>query len=81
MLNSPILGPRKNKSPFFALSKSDLKSLNKEATCYKNPVKPSCIDLILTNSPRSFLIQKLVLRSYQTATNQSYLFFRKYFPK
>ena len=23
-------------------------------TCYKNPEKPSCIDLILRNCPRSF---------------------------
>ena len=23
-------------------------------TCYKNPGRPSCIDLILTNCPRSF---------------------------
>ena len=29
-------------------------SLIKEPTCYKNPSKPSCIDLILTNKPRSF---------------------------
>ena len=26
----------------------------KEPTCYKNPSKPSCIDLMLTNKPRSF---------------------------
>ena len=32
----------------------DLKSLIKESTCYKNPNKPSCIDLVLTNKPRSF---------------------------
>ena len=31
-----------------------LKSLIKEPTCYKNPEKPTCIDLILTNSPRQF---------------------------
>ena len=29
-----------------------LKSLIKEPTCYKNPDKPTCIDLILTKSPR-----------------------------
>ena len=27
----------------------DLKSFMKEPTCYKNPNKPSCIDLMLTN--------------------------------
>ena len=31
-----------------------LKNLVKGTTCYKNPEKPSCIDLILTNRPRSF---------------------------
>ena len=31
-----------------------LSSLIKEPTCYKNPANPSCIDLILTNSLRSF---------------------------
>ena len=31
-----------------------LKSLIKDATCYKNPENPSSIDLILTNNPRSF---------------------------
>ena len=32
----------------------NLKSLVKQKTCFKNPDNPSCIDLILTNSPRSF---------------------------
>ena len=32
----------------------DLKSLIKQPTCYKNPDCPTCIDLILTNVPRSF---------------------------
>ena len=32
----------------------DLKILTEERTCYKNPNKPSCIDLILTNKLRSF---------------------------
>ena len=31
-----------------------LTSLIKEPTCYKNLQNPSCIDLILTNSPYSF---------------------------
>ena len=30
-----------------------LSKLIKEPICYKNPANPSCIDLILTNSPRS----------------------------
>ena len=32
----------------------NLKSLIKKPTGHKNPNKPSCIDLILTNKPRSF---------------------------
>ena len=31
-----------------------LHSLIKQPTCFKNPEKPGCIDLILTNKPRSF---------------------------
>ena len=31
-----------------------LKSLIREPTCFKNPLKPSCIDLFLTNCSRSF---------------------------
>ena len=31
-----------------------LKSIVKESTCYKSPENPSCIDLFLTNCPRSF---------------------------
>ena len=29
-------------------------SLIKQPTCYKNPNNPACIDLILSNTPRSF---------------------------
>ena len=32
----------------------NLFSLAKEPTCFKNPNNPSCIDLFLTNCPRSF---------------------------
>ena len=30
------------------------KRLIKQATCYKSPKKPTCIDLILTNVPRMY---------------------------
>ena len=30
------------------------KSIVKQKTCFKNPDRPNCIDLILTNSYRSF---------------------------
>ena len=32
----------------------NLHNLCHKSTCYKNPQKPSCIDLFLTNSPKSF---------------------------
>ena len=32
----------------------DLSSLIKVPTCYKNPEQPSCIDLLLTNRPKTF---------------------------
>ena len=32
----------------------NLKNLVDQKTCFKNPDNPTCIDLILTNSPRSF---------------------------
>ena len=32
----------------------NFKSLIKQPTCYKNPIKSSCIDLMLTNFPRMF---------------------------
>ena len=32
----------------------NLKNIMKQPTCFKNPKKPSCIDLIQTNRPKSF---------------------------
>ena len=42
----------KNLSNF--MSVHNLKILIKQKTCFKNPENPTCIDLILINSPRSF---------------------------
>ena len=36
------------------LNLCNLKNLVKQSTCFKNPNKPTCIDLILTNCHRSF---------------------------
>lgn len=38
----------------------NLKNLIKGPTCYKNPVKPSCIDLMLTNRSKSFHSSRIV---------------------
>ena len=32
----------------------NLQNLVKDPTCYKSPSKPTCIDLILKNFPKSF---------------------------
>ena len=40
----------------------NLKNLVKQNTCFKNPDKPKCIDLILTNCPRTF--QNTVLKQH-----------------
>ena len=59
-----------------------LQSKNKEPSCYKNPNNPSCIDLFLTNSPRSFYrtktfftglsdFHKLVLSIFKTTFTKS----------
>ena len=33
---------------------NNLKNIIREKTCFKNPNNPSCIDLIITNRPKSF---------------------------
>ena len=38
----------------------DFKSFTKEPTCYKNPNRPSYIDLILTNKSRSFPHSRII---------------------
>ena len=38
----------------------DLENLIKESTCFKNPQNPSCIDLILSNHPRSFQFSQVL---------------------
>ena len=38
----------------------ELSNLIKVPTCYKNPAKPSSIDLLLTNRPKSFLGSSVV---------------------
>ena len=49
-LNADVSGA--SMTSFFTLFK--LKSIVKEPICYKDPENPSCIDLFLTNCPKSF---------------------------
>ena len=43
-----------------------LASLINRATCWKNPSKPTCIDLILTNAQRFFKTQMSLRQGYLT---------------
>ena len=43
----------------------DLKNLIKVPTCFKNPEKPTSIDVMLTNSYRSFQNSGAIKRDYQ----------------
>ena len=42
------------------LSLFGLKNLITEPTCFKNATNPSCIDLIITNRPKSFQHSKVM---------------------
>ena len=45
-----------------------LKSLIRQPTCYENFEKPTCIDLILTNMPRSFQSTRVIETGLMTLT-------------
>ena len=53
--------------PFFF--SFNLTSMINKPTCFKNPDQPSCIDLILTNCPRSFKTLVLQRQVYQIFIN------------
>ena len=63
----------------------DLKSLIKEPTYYKNPNKPSCIDLILTTKPRSFqhscIIETGLSHFHKMTVTVIKTFFEKFQPR
>ena len=63
-----------------------LKNLVNVPTCYKNPLKPSCIDLFLTNCSRSFQdtqvietgLSETVLKMFFSKQKHETVFFRNY---
>ena len=59
----------------------NLKNLAKQNACFKNSDKPSCIDLILTNSPRS--LQNMV--TFETGISDfhklTFVILKQHFPK
>ena len=70
----------------------NLKRLIKDKTCFKNPTKPTCIDLIITNKPKCFQdsvvietglseFQKMsptVMKMYYTKQKPSIVHYRKF---
>ena len=61
-----------------------LKNLVKGATCYKNPEKPSCIDLILTNRPRfrgCHIIETRLSDFHKMTVTKMKMYFQKQGPR
>ena len=69
----------KNISDF--MSTYNLKSLVKQKTYFKNPDNPSCIDIILTNSPRSFQDSCLFETGFSDFHKLTTTVLKQYFPK
>ena len=57
------------------------KKLSKTKTCFKNPENPSCIDLILINSPRSFQNSNVFETGLSDFHKLTTTVLKQYFPK
>ena len=68
------------KSFYTFLYQHELTSIDRNPTCYKNQNNPSCIDHILTNSPKSFFKTNF-LQGNQTFINWFYLYLSYIFQK
>ena len=69
----------KNMSEFMNLY--NLRNLVKQKTCFKNPENPSCVDLILTNSPRSFQNSNVFETELSDFHKLTTTVLKQYFPK
>ena len=69
----------KNMSEFMGVY--SLRHLVKQKTCFKNPENPSCTDLILTNSPRSFQNSNVFEMGLSDFHKLTTTVLKKYFPK
>ena len=58
-----------------------LRNLVKQKTCFKNPENPSCKDLILTNSPRSFQNSNVFETGLSNFHKLTATVLKQYFPK
>ena len=72
-----------NLNDFYKLN--NFKNLIREPTCYKNPLNPSCIDLIITNRPNSFqdtnVIETGLSDFHKLTLSVMKIFFKKQPPK
>ena len=59
----------------------NLTNLIKEPTCFKNPLNPSTIDLILTNRPRSFQNSKVIETGLSDHHKLTISVMKTHFPK
>ena len=69
----------KNMSEFMNLY--NLRNLVKQKTCFKNPENPSCIDLILNNSQRSFQNSNVFETGLSDFHKLTTTVLKQYFPK
>ena len=70
---------QKNISEF--MSVYSIRNLVKQKTCFKNPENPSCIDLTLTNSPRSFQSSNVFETGLSDFHKLTTTVLKQYFPK
>ena len=59
----------------------NLYNLVKEPTCFKNPLNPSLIDLILTNRPKSFQNSQAIETGLSDHHKLTVTVMRAFFPK
>ena len=59
----------------------NLKHLIKDKTCFKNPIKPTCIDLIITNRPKCFQDSVVIETGLSDFHKMSATFMQMYYTK
>lgn len=63
------------------LYQHELVNINKEATCYEKPGKPTCIDFSLSNSPRNFFKTNTIFTELSAFHKLVLSVFKTTFPK
>ena len=57
------------------------KNIVKDNTCFKNPINPTCIDLIITNRPKSFQESEVIETGLSESLTVMKVFYNKQKPK